>query len=107
MPVHIKDGTPVYGPSLCDTCTNAHIRHGYRASEKVVICFANSPAERVAFPVRECSGYSDRTKQSLWEMQKIAWVLSPRGPKRKAGFAPPPKGRAEEERVELILEENE
>lgn len=94
----------MYGPSLCESCTNAHIRLGYRASEKVVVCFANRPAERIDFPVRECNEYSDRTKQSLWDMEKIAWVLLPRGPKRKAGFTAPAKPEDGDETVELILE---
>lgn len=97
----------MYGPSLCESCTNAHIRLGYRASEKVVVCFANSPAERIGFPVRECNEYSDRTKQNLWDMEKIAWVLSRRGPKRRAGFSPPPKAQGGDEQVELIIEEND
>lgn len=107
MAVHVKGGTPIFGHSLCESCTNAHIRLGYRASEKVVVCFANRPGDRVDFLVRECNEYSDRTKQNLWAMEKIAWLLSPRGPKRRAGFTAPAKTEDEEPEVELILEGGE
>jgi hypothetical protein len=103
MAIKMKNGTPIHGPSLCDTCTNAHIEKGYRASEKVVVCTAHEPAHPVQFSIRECTDYRDRTRQSLWEMEKIAWTLSPQGSKRKAGFtAPVPVGKGDNE-IELIL----
>lgn len=106
MPIRVRDGTPLYGPSLCETCSNAHVRQGYRATEKVVVCCVATPAQRIDYPIRECSEYCDRTKQNLWQMQKIAWLLAPRGPKRKAGFTPPAKKQEEEEEIEIILEEH-
>ena len=30
MSVYVKNGTPLHGASLCDTCVNAHIERGYR-----------------------------------------------------------------------------
>lgn len=106
MAVHVKDGTPFSGVSLCDTCTRAHVARGYSVSDKIVVCRAVEPAHRVRFSVRDCSDYIDRTRQNLWEMERIAWVIAPRGPKRKAGFRPPPDTETEQQ-VELILEHDE
>jgi hypothetical protein len=103
MGISVKNGTTVHGPSLCETCINAHIERGYRASEELVICAANYPVHRVLFVVRDCTSYVDKTKQNLQHMEDIAWLLSPRGPKRKAGFTPPNK-REDDGEIELILD---
>jgi hypothetical protein len=103
MSVHIKNGTPLHGPSLCETCSHSHIVKGYRASEQLVICRAQEPVHQVEFAVHECTDYRDRTRQSLWEMERIAWVLAPQGPKGKAGFVPSSEGSKGEDEIELIL----
>ena len=104
MTVHIKNGTPLDAPSLCETCTRATVIKGHQLSEHIVSCGATSPEIRIEFRVRECSHYVDRTRQTLYEMNKIAWVLAPRGGKRCAGFVPPAKLGAHEDEIELILE---
>jgi hypothetical protein len=104
MAINVKNGRPIHGSSLCDTCRHAHIEQGYKASEKVVICSAVNLAHQIKFPVRDCTDYIDRTRQSLWQMERIAWVLAPRGPKRKAGFAPPAKSQEDVEDMELIFD---
>jgi len=86
MGVYVRNGTPLDGPSLCESCCNAHIAKGYRLNEEVTVCTATSPDHRIRFRVRECTSYVDRQRQSLYEMKQMAWVLAPRGPKRKAGF---------------------
>ena len=103
MGISVKNGTRVCGPSLCETCVNAHIERGYRASEELVICAANYPVHRVPFVVRDCTSYVDKTRQNLQNMEEIAWILSPRGPKRKAGFTPPNERRGDGE-IELVLD---
>jgi hypothetical protein len=107
MSVHVKDGTAVSGPSLCDSCSHSHVAKGYRQSEMLVVCRVTSPEYRVDFPVRECSSYIDRTRQSLYELEKIAWIVAPRGPKRRAGFVSPEGRRKTEEEIELILTPDE
>ena len=62
MSVHIKDGTPLHGPSLCDTCSRAHIEKGYRTSERLVICKAQEPVHRVTFAISDCSDYQDKNR---------------------------------------------
>jgi hypothetical protein len=103
MGLTVKNGTPIYGPSLCETCTHAHIEKGYRASEELVFCTANYPVHRVPFAVRDCTSYIDKMRQNLHEMERIAWTLSPRGPKRQAGFSAP-GGTPGNEEIELILD---
>jgi hypothetical protein len=107
MGIHVKNGTPMHGPSLCETCTNAHIERGYRLSEEFVLCTANSFDRRVRFRVRECTSYRDKNRQSLYEMSQMAWVLAPRGPKRAAGFVRASELTDENREIELTLDESE
>jgi hypothetical protein len=105
MSVPIKKGTPMHGPSLCETCTRAHIVQGYRQSEKVVICQATWPEKQVLFPVRECSNYVNKIRNTLEEMERIAWTLAPRGSKRQAGFVAPGDRKEADREIELVLDD--
>jgi hypothetical protein len=108
MRVRVKNGTPIFGASLCESCTQALIVKGYRESEEIVVCEATYPRWRVTFPVRECSSHRHKNRQDLEEMEKIAWVLPARGSNRRAGFVPAEKLRKKEgEGLELILSEEE
>jgi hypothetical protein len=108
MGVNVKNGTPVHGPSLCETCDRAHIMKGYRESELVVVCRATYEPQRcVTFPVRECSSYVSKNAFTLYEMEKIAWTLAERGPKRAAGFVSPSASADDEREIELVLEDDE
>ena len=104
MGVHVKNGTPVYGPSLCETCVSAHIERGYRESDETVICRFTYPDQRVRFRVRHCSGYTEIKRQSLERMEQIAWTVMAKGTKRRTGFVRP--GAADEgvDEMELIIE---
>jgi len=105
MSVNVKNGTPLYGGPLCETCVYAHVRRGFRESEMLVICVAQDPALRVPFPVRDCSVYRDKTRPSFYEMEKIALIVTPRGPKHATGFASGANSETHKTEVELILEE--
>jgi hypothetical protein len=105
MSVYIKKGTPMHGPSLCDTCYRSHIYKGYRHSEQVVVCQATYPEMPVYFPVRECSSYSEQGRQTLRQMEDIAWTLVPRGPKRQAGFVAPADVKEGDREIELVLDD--
>lgn len=106
MSVYVKDGTPLHGASLCDTCVNAHIERGYRESETLVFCQATYPEHRVRFRVRDCSSFTEKQKQTLYEMKKIAWILNER-PDRKVGFVPAAEMEEQIDEVELILGKRE
>ncbi len=103
MAINVRNGTPVHGPSLCDTCVHAHIERGYRESEAVIVCQATWPEHRVEFRVRECSGYLEMKRQNLKQMEEMAWLLAPRGAKRPAGFTPPSELPKNDEEIELVL----
>jgi hypothetical protein len=105
MRTNVKNGTPLHGLPLCETCVYAHITRGFRESEELVLCAAHEPVHRVPFRVRECSGYLDKTRESLYEMKRIAWLLAPRGPKRAAGFLARVAPDDATNEVELILTE--
>jgi hypothetical protein len=105
MSLNVKGGTPVYGPSLCETCERALTVKGYRENEKIVVCQAMWPEREVKFPVQECSSYTSKGRESLYEMKKIAWMLQPRGPKRQAGFIAPSHDDKEDSEIELVLDE--
>ncbi len=105
MSVHVRNGTPSHGPSLCDTCVYAHVKRGYRESDILVFCVATDPAHRVPFPVRDCTAHRDRTRPSLYEMEKVAFTITPREPKRP-GFAPESEPETVAGEIELRLDEN-
>ncbi len=102
MSVYVKNGTPLHGASLCDTCVNAHVERGYRETETLVFCQATYPEHQVHFRVRDCSSYTEKQKQTLYEMKKIAWILDERHD-RKVGFVPAAEMEERTNEVELIL----
>ncbi len=103
MGVYIKDGTPLDGPSICDSCAYAHIVKGYRIGEHVAICTLTSPATRIPFRVRECNDYLDKQRESLYDMKKIAWTILPERSKKTAGFVQPPAVEESDDSFEVIL----
>jgi uncharacterized cysteine cluster protein YcgN (CxxCxxCC family) len=106
MDVRIKNGSPLHGESLCETCSRAHITRGFSESQKVVVCQAIYPERHVPFKVCDCTSYLEVKRQSLKQMEEIAWVLMPREGKRKAGFVPA-REMEEESEIELFLSEPE
>lgn len=102
---YVKNGTPLHGPSLCETCVYAHITRGFRVSEELVLCGAHERVYSVPFRVHECSSYRDKTHPSIYEMERIALPISVGQPKRTRGFAPRERARRDEAEVELILTE--
>jgi hypothetical protein len=103
MQIHVKDGTPLHSDSLCRTCSHAHIEKGFGESEQLVVCQGTYPDHLVKFRVRQCSGYDELKRQTLREMEKIAWVLEERASSRLVGFVSPPDAHKKEHEVELTL----
>lgn len=105
MSVNVRNGTPIHGPSLCATCVHAHIERGYRESEQVTFCRLTYFDHRVTFPVRSCTNYTEMKRQTLRQMEDIAWILMPREGKRVPGFVRPDE-IAEGHEIEIELKKN-
>ena len=88
MRVKIHGGTADHGaPSLCTTCRFATILRGARLNQELVECDRLSyPAQRVPFPVVQCTSYSDRRRASLREMEEDAWILRTDAHRNRIGF---------------------
>lgn len=78
-------------PSLCKTCRNATNVKGHTLQQEITTCTGLHPAQRITFPVSECSEYDDKRVPSLHEMYKIAWKVSADKQGRPAGFVTPNK----------------
>lgn len=88
--VFMRNGTPVGNASLCRTCRHAHIQLGFADSEIEVRCgFHYENPRLVPFAVRECTDYASKIVPSMYEMEKMAWVIDVRKVKAGAGFGAP------------------
>ncbi|MGC2621474.1 MAG: hypothetical protein WA414_20695 [Acidobacteriaceae bacterium] len=97
--IQVKGGTPVGSAPLCRACSHAHIMHGYRESELLVVCTSTYPDFPVPFIVRECSRYNDKNRPDWDQMEKLAIeVTAPITFAKKVGFGSPPAKGAEADR---------
>ena len=106
MGIYVKNGTPVNGASLCETCSRGFIARGYSETELVVVCRALWPERRMWFPVRACTAYIEKNKPTFKEMEDIALVLDRVALKRDAGFVRVDETSNGSEKIELILDKN-
>ena len=97
--VYIKNGTPVTGPSLCESCCHAHILRGFRDSETVVHCSYAYPMFMVPFKVRECSNHWDKNRPTWRQMEDLAIEVRPSVSFKPIGFQMPVSDEAEAEEV--------
>jgi hypothetical protein len=88
MRIKVQGGTPQGGEaSLCTTCRHATIIQGLSLQDRIVSCSRLSESDpRVPFPVRSCSGYSDRRHPTVHEMEDIAWILRTDSRSKAIGF---------------------
>jgi hypothetical protein len=86
--INVRNGTAVGRESLCRTCRHAHIQTGYAESEEQVRCgyFCEEPI-LVSFAVSQCSNFLDKLSPTLYEMQKIAFLIDVKSAHARAGFA--------------------
>jgi hypothetical protein len=90
MHVKVQGGTaPGNASSLCHTCRYASIVRGTRLSEEVIECSRLNENTRIAFAVKFCTKYSDRSTPSLDHMEDIAWILRTDATRKQVGFIRP------------------
>jgi hypothetical protein len=76
--MYVKEGTPQESQSKCASCQHAHILRGFRESEEIVYCTITfGPPLVVPFRVSECSSYTDRTRPTWEQMEKLAIDILP------------------------------
>lgn len=85
--ITVRNGTAVGQESLCRTCRHAHIQLGYSESEEEIRCgyFYDQP-RLVPFAVNQCSDYLSKLVPTLYEMQKMAFIIDVRKGNPRAGF---------------------
>ena len=85
--ITVRNGTAVGRESLCRTCRHAHVQTGYADSEEEVRCgyFYDQP-RLVSFAVSQCTDFLDKLTPTLYEMQKIAFVIDVKRGSGKIGF---------------------
>ncbi|GGG95448.1 hypothetical protein [Silvibacterium dinghuense] len=83
----VRNGTAVGQESLCRTCRHAHIQTGYADSEEEVRCgyFYDQP-RLIPFAVNQCTDFLDKLSPTLYEMQKIAFLIDVKKTRAIAGF---------------------
>ena len=88
MRIKVQGGTIDHGRgSLCETCRWSTIIRGARLEDVIVECSQLSfENQRVSFPVVSCSGYGDRNRANLKEMEEIAWILRSDPARNHVGF---------------------
>jgi hypothetical protein len=87
MEIHIKNGTPQHGESLCRTCQWVHRIRGYSESEEILICECVYPNRAIPFAVRECNNYRSSITPSPKQMEEIALIIPTEPARKPAGFA--------------------
>lgn len=88
--VYVKNGTPVSGPSLCESCVEAQIISGFRDSDLIVRCMNSYDQPLIVpFKVRECSTYRDKNRPGWEQMEKFALVINETTSAKPAGFVRP------------------
>lgn len=83
----VRNGTAVRQESLCRNCRHAHIQLGYSESEEEIRCgyFYEQP-RLVLFAVNQCSDYLTKLLPTLYEMQKMAFIIDVKKGNPRAGF---------------------
>ena len=84
--VCVKNGTPVEGQSLCESCRFAHILRGFCESEVLVYCDYAYPLLRVPFKVRECTNHLDKNRPTWKQMEDLAIEIRPSVSLKPIGF---------------------
>lgn len=88
--VTVRNASAIGSKSLCRTCRYASILLGYSESEEEIRCgFYSALPRLVPFPVSRCSDYLSKLAPTLYELEKIAFILDVKDVKAtsRVGFA--------------------
>ncbi len=104
--VFVKNGKPVEGRSICETCNNAHILRGYRDTEVLVYCIFNyDQTIPVPFEVRECTKHDDKNRPTWDQMEELAIPIRAAKTMKAAGLhLPEPEKREVASETETACE---
>ncbi len=83
--IRIKNGTPICGDSLCESCTYSMILKGYRETEELVFC-NYSTLIRVPFKIYKCNVHTDKGMPTWEQMKDMAIDVKPISSAKPAGF---------------------
>jgi len=75
--------------SLCKSCSSSHIIRGEKLDDEITYCFHYGERVRVPFKVLECNVWDDKSKASVHDMAKIAWIVNSDRKAGRAGFLSP------------------
>jgi len=85
--ITVRNGTAIGKESLCRTCRYASILLGYSENEEEIRCrYFNALPRLVPFPVSRCSDYLSKLVPTLYEMEKMAFVIELKKVNPRAGF---------------------
>ena len=88
--ISINGGKAPTGESLCLSCAYAQVVQGHAESERKVLCiYSRSHPQAIGFAVKNCTAYVHRNHTSLWDMEKVAWILLTKKAGRTSGFVSP------------------
>lgn len=73
--ITVRNGTAVGQKSLCRSCRYASIQLGYSVKEEEIRCCYLNEARLVTFPVSKCTDYFSKLTPTLFELEKIAFII--------------------------------
>jgi hypothetical protein len=85
--IKVRGGTADHAQrSLCESCRWSTVIRGKKLGDEIVECGQLYEERRIAFSVASCTGYNDRNRPSLREMEELAWILRSDPVRNQVGF---------------------
>lgn len=99
--LRIINGTPSSSdPRLCDSCGDGIVmKNDADGSERI---FCRDQRREVHLKVTKCSAYEDKSRPSLWDMRRTAWILQTDSRRQAIGFVTPRKWREKNDEDDLL-----
>ena len=71
----VRSGAGVGQESLCRSCRYASIQTGYSVKEEEMRCCYLREARLITFPVKACTDYLSKETPTVYELEKIAFII--------------------------------